>query len=184
MYPFARMIKEMIVHRNAPPLALGAVHVSHHICWPWDLDPWMELNNGRTLTLFDLGRIPFARRMGLIEVLRARGWGMAVAGASVRYRRRVTAFRRLEMRTRALGWDDRFLYMEQAMFAGGEATAHILLRSAITRRGKGGIIPPADLDRALGGTGNSPALPGWVRAWADTDAARPWPPMMDTLPSS
>jgi hypothetical protein len=49
MYPFIRMIKELIVHRNAPPLSFGDIHVSHHMCWPWDLDPWMELNNGRTL---------------------------------------------------------------------------------------------------------------------------------------
>lgn len=182
MYPIVRLIKEMTVHRNDPPLALGEVHVSHHICWPWDLDPWMELNNGRTLTLYDLGRIPFVRRMGLIGMLRDRGWGMAVAGASVRYRRRVTAFQRLEMRSRALGWDDRFLYLEQAMFTqGGEAASHVLLRSAITRRGKGGIIPPADLDRALGGDGHSPALPDWVLAWAKADAARPWPPLEDAI---
>ena len=33
----------------------------------------MELNNGRTLTLFDLGRIPMARRMGLDKVLAQNG---------------------------------------------------------------------------------------------------------------
>lgn len=177
MYPFARLIKEILVHRNDLPLGMGEVHVSHHICWPWDLDPWMELNNGRTLTLFDLGRIPFARRSGIDRVLRENGWGMAVAGASVRYRRRVTAFQRLTMRSRALGWDARFVYMEQAMFSRGEATSHVLIRSAITRRGKGGIIPPADLDRAMGGSGISPALPKWVQDWVRADAERPWPPL-------
>lgn len=176
MYPFARLIKELLIHRNDAPLKIGGVHVSHHICWPWDLDPWAELNNGRTLTLFDLGRVPFGRRSGIDRVLRKRGWGMAVAGASVRYRRRVTVFQRLEMRSRALGWDERFFYLEQAMFRAGECTAHILLRSAVTRRGKGGIIPPSELDLALGGSGVSPALPEWVADWIRADGARPWPP--------
>ena len=54
MYPFLRMVKETWANRNAPPLGLTGTHVSHHICWPWDLDIWMELNNGRTLTLYDL----------------------------------------------------------------------------------------------------------------------------------
>jgi hypothetical protein len=40
---------------------------------------------------------------------------MAVAGNSLRYRRRVRAFHRLEMRSRLLGWDARFLYVEQSM---------------------------------------------------------------------
>lgn len=177
MYPFARLIKEILVHRNDPPLGLGEEHLSHHICWPWDMDPWMELNNGRTLTLFDLGRIPFMRLSGMSRVMRAREWGIAAAGASVRYRRRVTAFQRLTMRSRALGWDARFIYMEQAMFSRGEATAHILIRLAITRRGKGGIIAPAELDRALGGSGESPALPDWVQDWVHAEAQRPWPPM-------
>ena len=65
MYPFFRMAKELIIHRNAPPLEMGKSHISHHIRWPWDLDFWLELNNGRTLTLYDLGRIPLAKRIGL-----------------------------------------------------------------------------------------------------------------------
>ena len=65
MYPVIRMAKEIVKFRNAPALPITGTHVSQHICWPWDIDLWMELNNGRTLTLFDLGRIPLAIRTGL-----------------------------------------------------------------------------------------------------------------------
>ncbi|NHX27094.1 thioeseterase, partial [Escherichia coli] len=58
MYPFFRMTKERVKHRSAGALQPGDAHLSHHLCWPWDLDIWNELNNGRTLTLFDLGRLP------------------------------------------------------------------------------------------------------------------------------
>ena len=67
MYPVIRMAKEFWVNRRAPTLKLGEFHVSHHICWPWDLDLWLELNNGRALTLYDLGRLVLAKRTGLLS---------------------------------------------------------------------------------------------------------------------
>jgi len=175
MYPIVRLIKEQITFRNAPRLELFGTHVSHHICWPWDIDPWMELNNGRTLTLFDLGRMPFSSRIGMFEALRANGWGMAVAGNTTRYRRRVRMFHRFSTETRLLGWDRRFLYVEQSMWRNGEALNHILIRLAATD--ENGILPPERLVAAMGYPGqNSPALPDWVASWVAADALRPWPP--------
>ena len=86
------MMKEFWVNRRAQPIKLGEFHVSHHVCWPWDLDMWFELNNGRTLTLYDLGRLVLAKRSGLLSLLKAKRWSMTMAGASVRYRRRVRMF--------------------------------------------------------------------------------------------
>ncbi len=86
MYPYLRMVKEILKFRGQP-LGPLETHVSHHLCWPQDIDPWMELNNGRTLTLYDLGRIPMAGRTGLHRVAKAKGWvwpwrGQACATAS------------------------------------------------------------------------------------------------------
>jgi acyl-CoA thioesterase FadM len=174
MYPFVRVAKEMLRARRMPPLGILDTHVSHHLCWPWDLDLWVELNNGRTLTLFDLGRLPLGRRTGLDRVLKEKRWGLTVAGSTIRYRRRVTAFTKLTMYTRCVGWDKRFVYMEQSMWRGDECTSHALIRSAVV--GKAGIVPPAEMAVALGAAAESPALPDWVEAWIDADATRPWPP--------
>jgi acyl-CoA thioesterase FadM len=174
MYPYARLLKAVLAFRKAPALPITGTHVSQHICWPWDIDPWMELNNGRTLTLYDLGRVPLAQRTGLAQALRANRWGIAVAGNSTRYRRRVTAFQRFEMRTRCIGWDQRFLYMEQAMWRGEECSSHILIRGAVTSAR--GIVPPAEVLTAMGQDTTSPVLPEWVQAWIAADATRPWPP--------
>lgn len=174
MYPYLRMMKEILKFRGRP-LAPLETHVSTHLCWPWDIDPWRELNNGRTLTLYDLGRIPMAGRTGLHRVARARGWGLAVAGASVRYRRRVKVMDRIEMRSRLVGWDGRFVYMDQSMWVRGECTSQALIRSAVTQ-GARGIVPPSELAVALGMAPESPPLPDWVRAWIEADAVRPWPP--------
>jgi acyl-CoA thioesterase FadM len=174
MYPIIRLFKELVKFRKAAPLGLTDTHVSHHICWPWDIDPWMELNNGRTLTLFDLGRIPLARRTGLFDLLRRNRWGLTMAGASVRYRRRVRPFQRVEMRSRAVCWDERFIYLEQSMWRDGEATSHILYRSAVT--GRDGIVPPQAVVDALGLPVDPPEIPDWIAAWIKAEATRPWPP--------
>lgn len=176
MYPIARFVKEMLKFRSAPKLGPTDPHVSVHRCWPWDLDPWIELNNGRTLTLYDLGRIPMAARTGLIGILRQRRWGITVAGSSVRYRRRIKAFHRFTMVSRVIGWDARFFYMEQSMWRRGECCNHMLLRSAVT--GKTGIVPPSEVMAAAGLPPDSPALPGWVQEWIAADANRPWPPVL------
>jgi hypothetical protein len=86
-------------------------------------------------------------------------------------------FDRIEMRSRILGWDARFTYAEQTLWRGGECCSHALLRMAIT--GGRGIVPSADLAAAMGLPAESPPLPGWVAAWAEADALRPWPPMQD-----
>lgn len=174
MYPFVRMMKDLWKSRRAAPIGITDTHRSRHICWPWDLDFWAELNNGRTLTLYDLGRIPMAVRAGLVPVLRKNRWGITVAGSSVRYRRRVRAFDRIEMVSRCIGWDDRFIYMEQSMWRGDDCTSHMLLRSAVT--GRDGIVAPAQVLAALGPAMESPPLPEWVTAWIAAEARRPWPP--------
>lgn len=174
MYPYLRLVKEVLKYWNAPPLGALDAHVSYHRIWPQDLDPWRELNNGRTLTLFDLGRIPMARRLGLGRVLASNGWGMTVAGNSTRYRRRVTLFQRLRQVSRVIGWDDRFVYIEQSFWNGDECTAHMLLRNAITS--KNGIVAPEKMIAALGVDISSPPLPDWVAAWIAADGQRPWPP--------
>ncbi|MAM63668.1 acyl-CoA thioesterase [Maritimibacter sp. UBA3975] len=175
MYPFIRLAKEIIKALRQPPLPIDGVHVSHHLCWPWDLDMWMELNNGRTLTLFDLGRVPFGIRAGIARTLREQRWGGAVAGASVMYRRRVRMFDRIELRTRLIGWDDKFTYTEQSMWTRGTCANHILVRAATTD--KNGIVRN---DRVLAAMGfpdaKSPPLPNWVAGWIEADTHRPWPP--------
>lgn len=174
MYPYLRMFKELWKFRNASALPILGTHISHHRCWPQDIDPWRELNNGRTLTLYDLGRIPLGRRAGLHKVLKAKGWGMAVAGASTRYRKRVLMMDRFTMISRCIGWDDRFLYMEQSMWKNGECTSHMLLRSAVTSTE--GIVAPARVLTLMGQDPQSPPLPDWVQGWIDSDATRIWPP--------
>lgn len=174
MYPIVRLGIELFLAARAPRLAVDGVHVSRHTCWPWDIDPWRELNNGRTLTLYDLGRVPLATRTGLVDAVRANGWGLAVAGTSIRYRRRVRAFDRIEMRSACVARDSRFFYISQAMFRDGKAVSGALIRSAVTSAD--GIVPTDRVVAAMGAPDWRPPVPDWIAAWSEAEARRPWPP--------
>jgi len=181
MYPLLRSAIELVQHRSAPPLATFETHVSRHTVLPWDLDPWLELNNGRTLTLYDLGRIVLVKRLGMVGIMSREGWGMSVAGASVRYRRRLRVFQQVELRSRLIGWDARFLYLEQAMWRRGACCSQALLRMAVTD--DAGIVTTDRVAAAIGHDPAPPPLPGWVTAWIDAEAERPWPPL-DAAPGT
>lgn len=176
MYPFLRLLWQFFVHRSSPGLDPFDTHVSFHRCWPWDLDVFAELNNGRTLTLYDLGRLPLAQRTGLVELLLRKKWSLTMAGAAVRYRRRIRMFETFEMRSRLLGWDHRFMYVEQAMIVRGQAAGHIVYRSAVTD--KNGIVPAPLIAEAIKPGLCSPPLPEWVLAWIAAEDQRAWPPQI------
>ncbi len=181
MYPLLRFASGMIQARKQRPLTPFEPHVSTHRCWPWDLDPWIELNNGRTLTLYDLGRLPMALRTGMIRVMRENGWNITVAGNTVRYRQRIRAMQRFTMVSRLHGWDGRFFYMDQSIWSKGTCANQMLLRGAITS--PGGIVPPGRLFEVAGLSPDSPPLPEWVAAWIAADALRPWPPELPPIPA-
>ena len=181
MYPFIRLAKDIFFVRRMPPLAkFTDIHESRHICWPWDLDMFMELNNGRTLTLYDLGRFAAAQRSGLVGALIANKWTMTMAGSNVRYRRRITAFEKFTTKSRVACWDDRFVYLEQSMWkTNGECASHIVSRVAVLKNGK--RLDPSEVAIVLGLPPESPPIPEWIAAWIEADKIRLWPPMQDAL---
>lgn len=183
MFPFIRLVKELFIASRQPKIGLTELHVSHHIVWPWDLDMFLELNNGRTLTIYDLGRLGAGLRSGLVGALKGQNWGLTVAGSSVRYRRRLRAFSRIEMRSRGVCWDDKFMYIEQSMWkSDGECASHVLYRVAATD--KNGIVAPDRVLQAMEEDAISPPMPDWIDAWINAEALRPWPPMQALSPGS
>lgn len=176
MYPFVRLAWQSWKARRAAKLDLLDTHISQHLCWPWDLDPWVELNNGRTLTLYDLGRMPMITRIGLVGVLREQGWGITIAGSNVRYRRRIRMFDQITMVSRVVGWDHRFFYIDQSMWVRGQACSQAVLRAAVTSAK--GIVAPDQVMDVTGRSAMSPDLPGWVQGWIRAEDQRIWPPII------
>jgi len=174
MYPFVRLIFQLRKFRHASELPLNGVHISRHMCWISDIDPWLEMNNGRMLTIYDLARLPFISRIPLAKALKDCGWRMTIAGHTVRYRRRIRLFDKIEIRSHALGRDARFIYIQQSMWVRGEAASSGIFRAAIVD--ENGIVPTSDVARQLGMPDWKPDMPSWVNDWISSEAKRVWPP--------
>lgn len=175
MYPFLRLGWTLFASRRLPPMDPLEMHVSQHWARPSDCDIFVEMNNGRILTLYEFGRFQASVRMGLWALLKKRKWGFAVAGTSIRYRKRITPFERYEMRTKIATWDERFVYIEQGMFKrNGDCASHVLFRTAVVKNGR--AVPTAEVIEALGITAERPIPADWVQNWIDAEATRTWPP--------
>lgn len=173
MYPLVRLLSTSVKARFAARISIFDVCETRFRCRPWDLDMFMEVNNGRLLTLYDLGRFDLAIRSGLANVLLKNCWGLVVAGSSVRYRRRVRAFDKVTMRTQVVGQDEKWTYITQSIWVKGHPCSSILLRTGVTADGK--AIPTHNIAAAMG-TEKLQSMPEWVKAWIKADAQRVWPP--------
>ncbi|SMX40193.1 hypothetical protein OCA8868_02312 [Octadecabacter ascidiaceicola] len=161
--------------RKMPLMNPLDMHVSQHRCRLVDCDIFGEMNNGRILTLYEMGRFQAAVRMGLWALLKKRRWGLTVAGTSIRYRKRITPFEKYETRTRIATWDERFVYIEQGMFKkNGECASNVLFRTAVVSKGR--AVPTDELIKALNITDPRPEPAPWVTNWIEAEATRVWPP--------
>lgn len=153
--------------RVISPLEPG---ILHFWCWPNDLDFNIHMNNGRYLTIMDLGRIHMMVRAGIVPQMIRQGWQPVIAAATIRFRRALGPFERFTLDTRIVGWDDRWVYMEQRFISReGRAKAIGLVKATFTNAD--GIIPPEHfLALAADGTLTrpvppAPPLPAYVLDW-------------------
>ena len=136
---------------------------------PTDLDPNWHVNNGRYLTLMDLGRIDLVIRIGLMRPVFRRRWMPVLGGAIIRFQRPLALCQRCELVTRFLGWDATWMYFEQRFESAGKLYGVALVRALF--RGKEGSVPSAEFLRSVGIELASPPLPDAVLRWRDADAA-------------
>lgn len=174
MYPVSRLIISSLLATRKPKLAPDGVSSMTFYCRPWDLDMFFEMNNGRVLTLFDLSRFDLSIRTGFARALYQNRWGLAVAGSTIQYRKRVRLFNKVEMRSQLVGIDEKWLFVAQSMWVRGKPTSAALLRTCVTS--PSGTVPTRDVLDAMGIETFSPQLPQWAKDWEVMDKTRPWPP--------
>jgi acyl-CoA thioesterase FadM len=136
---------------------------------PNDLDPNWHMNNGRYLTIMDLGRLDMTIHSGLMRAVIRNRWMPVLGGATIRYQRPLQPFQRYTLTTRILGWDEKWIYMEQRFDSNGKRAATALVKALV--RGRDRSIPTADVMHEVGVDQPSPLLPEHLRAWIAADEA-------------
>ena len=132
-----------------------------HALWftvlPNDLDTNLHMNNGRYLTIMDLGRTDALVRSGLVKSVIREKWMPVIAGISMIYRRSLAPFERYRLETHLIGWDDKWVYMEQTFIRkNGDVAARGFVKATFLKGGQ--RVASADIAAAANYTGVSPVL--------------------------
>jgi acyl-CoA thioesterase FadM len=156
----------LLRRRDIAPLETAVVHFR---VLPNDLDPNWHVNNGRYLTLMDLGRIDLTLRMGFLRLVFSDGWMPVLGGAMITFQRPLKLFQAYTLHTRLAGWDEKWLYLEQYFESDGKRVATAVVKGLI--RGRDRSIPTAEVMHAVGFDLPSPPLPEHLRRWIAADQA-------------
>jgi len=135
--------------------------------WPTDLDINGHMNNGRFLTVMDLGRLDLIARTPLGKTALKNRWQPLVASIFIRYFRSLSPFQKYQLRTRVVGWDEKWFFIEQRFERDGEVIAIGFVKGLFRRRT--GNVPIAEVLKAVHVTNPSPELPAVVRRWQEAE---------------
>ena len=155
------------------PAPFGVSRLTFRV-WPHDLDTNLHLNNGRYLTLADLGRTDLLIRMGLIKLVLKEGLQPMLSGSAIRYRRELRPFQPFTLESRILCWRGTSFVMEHRFLAkdrNGEITTHALawVRGGLYDKKIRQFVPAERLAQAVGYTGESPEITGDIEAFLQVE---------------
>jgi YbgC/YbaW family acyl-CoA thioester hydrolase len=137
--------------------------------WPNDLDTNLHMNNGRYMTLMDLGRLDLLLRNGAIRHVMAQKWYPVLASCQIRFRRPLNLFQKFEIRTRIVSWDEKWVYLEQRILRNGDMALHAYLKGVFVARA-GGSVPVTRLLELMEVRQEAPAMPAGLAAWMEAES--------------
>jgi len=129
-----------------------------------------RMNDGRYVTLMDLGRVGLALRCGLLPAMVRKRWTPLVGAVSIRYRRSLRIGQAFELATRVLAFDERFWYFDQRFEDAGQVYASAIVKALFF--GPRGPVPSREMLAAAGMPElESPPIPAAVRSWLASEGA-------------
>jgi acyl-CoA thioesterase FadM len=131
--------------------------------WPNDIDFNFHLNNSRYLTCMDYGRIHMMAANGILDLAIRGRWIPLVGSVDITYRRSLDLWTKFELRSRTLGWDEKWIYMEQSFYSKAGLAAIALVKGLF--RNREGNIPPQTVVEMVSPGTVSPPLPAEFEQW-------------------
>jgi acyl-CoA thioesterase FadM len=172
--PWLRFIRISLSLIGKPRVDLFATTRVRIRIWPNDLDMNMHVNNGRYLTLADLGRLDWFVRTGVYATAKRQGLFPVVGDSIAKYRRELRSFQTVTIESRLVGWSGRWGFLEHRFIRHGRVVAMVGVRGAF--RGPHGAVDSWEFLSQLSETGaagvpTSPPLPAWTHAFQESTEA-------------
>jgi acyl-CoA thioesterase FadM len=128
--------------------------------WPNDLDLNAHVNNGRYLSLADIGRIHWFVRTGVLEIARQHRTWPVIGDAIAKFRQDLKLLQVFEIHTRLIGWDHKWGFLEHRFVRNNRVIGVVAIRGVF--KGPGGPLDPGVLLAGVAHSAPSPELPEWA----------------------
>ena len=163
MYPYFRLLRVIIHSLLKPKLNFGSSDYDEIklMVLPQDIDPFFELNNGRYVTLLDLGRFALGARNNMKSFLQKNSWSLTIVGTYNEYRYRLRLFQKFRIKSKILGYDDKWFYFFQKAERNGKTHMASVIKFAFTC--KNGLVFPKDVVPKMGLAYNPENIEDWVK---------------------
>jgi acyl-CoA thioesterase FadM len=108
---------------------------------PFDLDTNFHVNNGRYLSIMDLGRFDMLIKPKVFWKLIFAGYYPVVVSESIRFKKSLGLFQRFSIKTEIESWDDKDFYIRQIFYHKNKIMAVGYIKGRFMKRGQKGSIP-------------------------------------------
>jgi acyl-CoA thioesterase FadM len=159
------IIIEGLFRKKLHPLSESVLHLR---VLPNDLDLNLHMNNGRFLSLMDLGRLDLLIRTDLAGALVRHRWQPLVGAVNIRYKVSLLPFQRYRLHTKVIGWDEKWFYIEQRFERKNRTIAVGLVKALF--RGDHRNISPEETLRLIKVHIDPPRMPERVLKWLSMEA--------------
>ena len=156
-----RIFTVLLSLRRRPRLHPLEASVLEFRVFPNDLDINFHMNNGRYLTLMDLGRLDLVARTGLGKEALRKLWRPIVGSAFINFRKELNPLQKFRLESRILGWEGRWFYIQQRFYKGEVLCAEGVVKALMAD--KNGPMEAQQILEVIGYDEPSPVLEDKLR---------------------
>jgi len=142
------------------------VHEQAHLwfyIYPFDCDLNGHLTNSKYLAFMDLGRVSFIQQVGLLNTLYQRRCFPVLQSIDMTFIKEIRPGSRLLLKTKLLGLDEKYIYLEQNFLVNDQLHAIARVRGVFI--GPKGKLANDELLSLMQDKGNLPILPNSINVW-------------------
>ena len=128
-----------------------------------DIDFNMHINNARYMVFMERARWDHPVQTTSWDVMLKEKLNFIVAGIEMSYIREIRLGTKFEVESRYLGWDEKYVYLEQRFIVKGKIHAYGMVKGVFLQYGK--VAEPSHIARILGVITTPELLPEHMKLW-------------------
>ncbi|CAA0125851.1 Uncharacterised protein [BD1-7 clade bacterium] len=139
---------------------------------PHDCDANLHLTSSRYFAMMDICRVDWLLSVCSWKLLIKERWKYVVNAQEITYIRELKPFARFEIKSRLLGWDEKYFYVEHRVVRHGRLHAIAHIRAACVKNGK--VLNFGDVLETCGFAMEARELPEAIGLWQELLDHKKW----------